>query len=201
MGARHAPVLAQRDPVGMGAHLHRAAEGAGLDRILVVVEAHEAQVFDTEACPAWTPSQGPRQGTGLACSASNTSRTVLPGICGRDRILARAMHWSSRQSASSALLLTRTRTRGQNSRSRIVPTWFPTCPFSQPEAGVQASGSTREWLHICRKRRLQARPLPTKTLSTAVFVRPGLGPMAARPHCHRSHACRRPCRKRAGARF
>ena len=34
-------------------------------------------------------------------------------------------------------------------RSRIttpcqyVPTWFSTCPFSQPEAGVQATGWTR----------------------------------------------------------
>ncbi len=36
-----------------------------------------------------------------------------------------------------------TRTRGENSRSRIVPTWFSTWPFSQPEAGVQATGSTR----------------------------------------------------------
>jgi hypothetical protein len=23
------------------------------------------------------------------------------------------------------------------------PTWFSTCPFSQPDAGVQATGSTR----------------------------------------------------------
>jgi hypothetical protein len=36
------PVLAQFDPVGVGTHLHRAADGAGLDRVLVVVEAHEA---------------------------------------------------------------------------------------------------------------------------------------------------------------
>jgi hypothetical protein len=34
------------------------------------------------------------------------------------------------------------------------PVWFSTCPFSQPDAGMQATGSTRKWLHICRKRRL-----------------------------------------------
>jgi len=28
-------------------------------------------------------------------------------------------------------------------RSRTRPTWFSTCPFSQPDAGVQATGSTR----------------------------------------------------------
>src|SRR5215471_16030649 len=28
-------------------------------------------------------------------------------------------------------------------RSRTIPTWFSICPFSQPDAGVQATGSTR----------------------------------------------------------
>jgi hypothetical protein len=35
------------------------------------------------------------------------------------------------------------RSRGVKKRSRTRPTWFSTCPFSQPEAGVQATGSTR----------------------------------------------------------
>jgi len=33
--------------------------------------------------------------------------------------------------------------RGVKKRSRTSPTWFSTCPFSQPDAGVQATGSTR----------------------------------------------------------
>jgi hypothetical protein len=33
--------------------------------------------------------------------------------------------------------------RGVKNRSRTSPTWFSTCPFSQPDAGVQATGSTR----------------------------------------------------------
>ena len=33
--------------------------------------------------------------------------------------------------------------RGVKTRSRTRPTWFSTCPFSQPEAGVHATGSTR----------------------------------------------------------
>jgi len=46
MLADDTPVLAQLDPVGIGAHLHRAADGAGLDRVLVVVEPHEAGLGD-----------------------------------------------------------------------------------------------------------------------------------------------------------
>ena len=34
-------------------------------------------------------------------------------------------------------------TVGEKKRSRTRPTWFSTCPFSQPDAGVQATGSTR----------------------------------------------------------
>jgi hypothetical protein len=32
---------------------------------------------------------------------------------------------------------------GVKNRSRTSPTWFSTCPFSQPDAGVQATGSAR----------------------------------------------------------
>jgi len=35
------------------------------------------------------------------------------------------------------------RSRGVKKRSLTSPTWFSTCPFYQPDAGVQATGSTR----------------------------------------------------------
>lgn len=35
------------------------------------------------------------------------------------------------------------RSRGVKNRSRTSPTWFSTWPFSQPDAGVQPTGSTR----------------------------------------------------------
>jgi hypothetical protein len=35
------------------------------------------------------------------------------------------------------------RASGVNSHSRMLPTWFSTWPFSQPDAGVQATGSNR----------------------------------------------------------
>jgi hypothetical protein len=33
--------------------------------------------------------------------------------------------------------------RGVKKRSGTNPTWFSTCPFCQPDAGVQATGSTK----------------------------------------------------------
>ena len=47
----------------------------------------------------------------------------------------------SSQAFSSSKLFARA--LGVKKRSRIKPTWFSTCPFSQPEAGVQAVGSTK----------------------------------------------------------
>ena len=41
-----------------------------------------------------------------------------------------------------------TRKRGVKKRSRTRPTWFSTWPFSQLDAGVQATGSTRWCEHI-----------------------------------------------------
>jgi hypothetical protein len=45
------------------------------------------------------------------------------------------------QAFSSSSVLKRS--RGVKNRSRTSPTWFSTWPFSQPDAGVQATGSTR----------------------------------------------------------
>src|SRR3981081_2389560 len=51
------------------------------------------------------------------------------------------MHLSSSQAFSSSRVLNRS--RGVKKRLPTSPTWFSTCPFSQPDAGVQATGSTR----------------------------------------------------------
>src|SRR3984885_8187763 len=78
------------------------------------------------------------------------------------------MHLSISQAFKSSYVLNRS--LGVKKRSRTRPTWFSTWPFSQPTAGVQATGSTRWCEHIWRKRRLYWRSLPTKTVSTAVFT-------------------------------
>jgi hypothetical protein len=57
--ADYAAVLAQLDPIGIGADLHRAADSAGRNRVFVVVEARPEQVLDTDAGIAWKPSNGP----------------------------------------------------------------------------------------------------------------------------------------------
>src|SRR5215207_3261875 len=46
------------------------------------------------------------------------------------------MHLSSSQAFSSSRFLNRS--RGVKNRSRTSPTWFSTCPFSQPDAATQA---------------------------------------------------------------
>jgi len=42
-----------------------------------------------------------------------------------------------------------TRGLGRKNWSRRLPTWFSTWPFSHPDAGEQATGSTRWCEHIC----------------------------------------------------
>src|SRR4029077_19781985 len=56
------------------------------------------------------------------------------------------MHLSSSQAFSSSSVLKRS--RGVKNRSRTSPTWFSTCPFSQPDAGVQATGDQIMATHL-----------------------------------------------------
>jgi len=52
------------------------------------------------------------------------------------------MNLSSSQAFNSSRFLNRS--RGVKKRSQTSPTWFSTCPFSQPDAGVQPTGSQGE---------------------------------------------------------
>ena len=76
---------------------------------------------------------------------------------------------------------------GCQNRCHASRTFFSTWPFSHPAAGLQNSGSNTYWFAIARNRRLICLSLPRPTRSTAARVRHRLGPMAARPHCHRCH--------------
>ena len=53
---------------------------------------------------------------------------------------AQRRHSASSQPFNSSMLAKRS--RGWKKRPRAVCTWFSTCPFSQPDAGEQAVGST-----------------------------------------------------------
>src|SRR6185437_14196852 len=104
-----APILTDDDAIGISLDLDRASDRAGRDRVLVVVEAHQAGLGD-------------RGGHGMEAVEAT-------GIGDELRSL----------SLSNVLK----RNRGVKKRSRTSPTWFSTWPFSQPDAGVQATGSTR----------------------------------------------------------
>src|SRR6202142_2638600 len=56
------------------------------------------------------------------------------------------MHLSSSHAFNSSRVLNRS--RGVKKRSRTSPTWFSTWPFSQPDAGVQATGSQVVAAHL-----------------------------------------------------
>jgi hypothetical protein len=72
MFADDPPVLADHDAIGVGVDVDRPTNGAGADRVLVVVEPQSScacascvdllarQVFETEAGSAWKPSNRPR---------------------------------------------------------------------------------------------------------------------------------------------
>ncbi|KMO44973.1 hypothetical protein VQ03_00360 [Methylobacterium tarhaniae] len=53
-----APVLADLDALGIGAHLDRATDGRGHDRVLLLSK-RTRQVEDTAAGTAWKPSKRP----------------------------------------------------------------------------------------------------------------------------------------------
>jgi len=62
------------------------------------------------------------------------------GVAGCLRCASSRQRVASQSFSASKL---ENRASGVNSHSRMLPTWFSTCPFSQPEAGVQATGSNR----------------------------------------------------------
>src|SRR6516165_1660468 len=75
------PILANDDPIGIGLDFDRTANGARLDRVLLLSN-RTRQVFDTEALTAWKPSKRPRSGTSVGRSSSKTSQIVRPAHSG-----------------------------------------------------------------------------------------------------------------------
>ena len=142
------PVMTDDDAVGIGLKLDRAARSAGVDGIMVIVEAYEAELrhgnrraVEAVEAPAILDQLRAllfedlpdrsfallRMGMGLRPGQAFVDE---PGV---EIIVALAESKGFRLN----------RSRGVKNRSRTRPTWFSTWPFSQPEAGVQATGSTR----------------------------------------------------------
>ena len=92
------------------------------------------------ACSLSWPSKGESTGCRRGFSASQAWPTVSPLWSGWACSSAQRLHSASSQPFSSSRLAKRS--LGWKKRPRITLTWFSTCPFSQPDAGVQAVGST-----------------------------------------------------------
>jgi len=74
-------VLADDNAIGVSLDLDRPTDGARGDRVLVLSN-RTRQVFDTEACVAWKPSNGLVIGTSLGRSASNACQIVQSASSG-----------------------------------------------------------------------------------------------------------------------
>ena len=134
-------VLADHDAIGIGVDLDRPPDRARGHRVLVVVEAHQAGLGDRGR-----HRMESIEAAGIGHELRPFRLEHLPDrLFGQLRMAVRlgvgdALVDAARRSARRRLL---NRSRGVKKRSRTSPTWFSTCPFSQPDAGVQATGSTR----------------------------------------------------------
>ena len=131
------------DAVSVSAHQHTTRPAARastlyLLRSWVIRQVVVARIgFSTES-----GERVPRTAPGAARSSSNTSQMVLIPELRMPRPLGVGAALVL-QPGVQLLQRLDLRGRGLKSTSRIVPTWFSTWPFSQPDAGVQAVGSTR----------------------------------------------------------
>ena len=134
------PVLANDDPVGVGMDLDRPTDRSGVHRVFVVVEANQAGLGDRR----WHRME--------AIEAARIGNELRPFCLEHlpDRLLGQ-LRMAVRLGIGDAfigepgvqLVIGFETQPRREKRSRTSPTWFSTCPFSQPDAGVQATGSTR----------------------------------------------------------
>ena len=134
------PVLADHDAVGIGVNLDRSSHGAGCHRVFVVVEAHQAGLRDR--CRYRVESVEP---AGIGNELWSFRLEHLPHrLLGKFWVAMRlGVGNAFIEQPSVQLVVVLEPQPRREERSRTSPTWFSTCPFSQPDAGVQATGSTR----------------------------------------------------------
>ena len=133
-------VLSDHDLVGVGVNLDWASDRAGAHRVFIVVETDEAGLRHRG-----------RQGVEAVEPAAigNESRPLFLEDLPDRSIRPFGMGMGLRKDQTSVeqpgveLIIAFEAGLGMKNRSRTSPTWFSTCPFSHPDAGVQATGSTR----------------------------------------------------------
>lgn len=134
-------ILPELDAFSISADLDGTADGMSLDRVAVVVEPDEAGSSRSRPAPHGIRRRGQHRAQGLGAQPRRRPRSIGSRSSGCGWDLAQAKQRSRSQAFSSARLLKRG--RGTKKRRRTTPTWFSTWPFSHPDAGVQATGSTR----------------------------------------------------------
>ena len=143
MFANCAAILADENAIGIGMDLHRPTHSSGRHRVLVVVKAHR--------------SLGDRRRHGMeavkASGVGNQLRSLaledLPHCLLRELRMPMGLGVGDALSVSQAFNSRVLEPQsGVKNRSRTTPTWFLTCPFSHPAAGVQATGSTVVAAHL-----------------------------------------------------
>src|SRR3954468_4694473 len=117
------PVLADYDAICISMNLDRTSDRTGRHRVLVVVEPHQACLRDRRLHRV--------ESIELASIGNELRPLRLEHF--PDRLLGQL--WMAMHLGVGFL----NRRRGVKKRSRTSPTWFSTCPFSQPDAGVQAT--------------------------------------------------------------
>ena len=152
--------LADRNAIGIGPDLDRRSHGARGDRVFVVVEAHQAGLRDRRLRRV-EPVEWPSNLHQLRPLASQACQIVRSARFG---MLVRFGVGDASAEQPGVQLLPRVRaSRGPRTgsarhplpRREKTPAHYPDlvldlrfrggrlCPFSQPEAGVQAAGSIR----------------------------------------------------------
>ena len=140
MLADNTPGLAQFDPLSIGTDFHRPPDGAGCDGVSVIVEPHEAGLR-YRGRHRMEPVKPP----GIGHQARPLGLEHLPdGLLPQLGVVVRAgIRDAMIEQPGIQLVIT---LHLQPRREKLFAhqsNLVLTCPFSQPEADVQATGSTR----------------------------------------------------------
>src|SRR5262249_13728897 len=154
MFADDPPVLAQDYAVSIDVDVDGATNGTSLDRVLVVVDPHQAGLGHRCRGPAIAVKRPPIADQARPLGLEHGKDRLVLEL--RMRLLLGIGDALVEQPAVEVVECPEPRSRHEQLLTQVS-----TCPFSQPAPGVHAVGSTKWWLHIARKRRLNARSFPT----------------------------------------
>lgn len=133
-------LLPDLDPLSIGPDLDLPPDSRCRNRVFVIVEAHKAGLRHRRR-----QRMEPVEAPGIGNKVWALFLEDLPdGFVRQLRMLAGSGRGDALvQQPGIQFLVAFDPDAGRKNRWRTVPTWLSTWPFSQPAAGVQATGSTR----------------------------------------------------------